>query len=279
MSSFDLARRVWVPLVLGAIVGAPGRTARADEVDACATASEEGQKERDRGHFIAARALFLSCVREACPAIVRADCAEWLQGVDAKMPTIVVRARDAEGHDLSGARVSVDAAPVTGHEEGRAIPIDPGPHRLTFEAEGAPTITREMVIREGEKGRIVDVTFGAISAGGKEREGQRAEPGLAIPPAAIAFGALALAGTGAFIGFGWSAKSTIDGLRASCAPQCAPALLEPAKRDQLVANISIGVAAAALTTAAVIVVFQNVRRPAASASRAGIRLEGAGFSF
>src|SRR5215470_4150062 len=78
---------------------------------ACIEASEQGQQLRDEGKLIKAREKFLTCVRDTCPGMIRKDCTEWLAGVDANLPSVVVSARDESGHDVTTVRVLLDGEP------------------------------------------------------------------------------------------------------------------------------------------------------------------------
>jgi hypothetical protein len=71
---------------------------------------------------------------------------------------------------------------------------------------------------------------------------------------------VALAGAGSFVFFGLRAKQDVDEMRTSCAPFCDPARVDAARRDALIANISLGVGAAALVTAGVFV-FVSQKAP------------------
>jgi hypothetical protein len=244
--------------------------ARADTIEECASASEQGQVLRDRGELRAARALLVKCAAEACPGVVRKDCAEWLDGVDRKMPTITPRARDEAGRDQIDVRLTADGELLATSLDGRAIPIDPGPRRLRFERPGSPPVEEQIIVREGEKNRPIDVVFGpAKSASPAKPEPPSAPPdsggGFRIPTASWILGGVAVAGAASFTFFGLRAKGDVDEMRISCAPVCDAARVDAAKRDALIANISLGAGAAALVTAGVLVF---VSQPASASSSA-----------
>jgi hypothetical protein len=136
------------------------RSARADEKDACIAAAEKSQIERRAGHLGASRELLVSCSADACPTVIRSDCARWLGEVEAATPTIVVRAIDAVGEDVRAGDVAIDGAPRPAALEGHAISLDPGSHNLRVSAHGL-TVERDFVVREGERDRVVAVRLGA----------------------------------------------------------------------------------------------------------------------
>jgi hypothetical protein len=131
---------------------------------ACVQASEQGQTERDEGKYRAARKSFLACSRDACPALVVRSCANWLRELDTTAPTIVVGARDDHGSDLSDVTVTFDGAPFASHLDGRPIEVDSGEHVLRFEREGSEPVEQKLVIRAGERARVVTVTLRSPSA-------------------------------------------------------------------------------------------------------------------
>ncbi len=251
-------------------------SARADDVDVCVTASDEGHVLRDKGRLRAAREHFLTCSAERCPAIVRRDCAAWLAAVTDALPSVVVRARDTAGHDLLEVRVTADTEPLVERLDGRALAVDPGWRTFRFSTKDAPDVTQTVLLREGERGRVLDVVLGEMGReGGALSNGSRRAAAststFSIPSATWVFAGFSLVGFGAAIGFGAAAKSAVDDMRQTCAPTCEPSRVDEARRDMIVANVALGVGAAALGTAAVLLLIRNVGRHETGASRASAR--------
>jgi hypothetical protein len=248
--------------------------ARADTIEECASASEQGQVLRDKGELRAARALLVKCAAAACPGIIRKDCSEWLEEVDRKMPSITPRARDAAGRDQIDVRLLEGDEVLATRLDGRAIAIDPGPRRLRFERAGSPPVEEAIIVREGEKNRPIDIVLGpAPGAPEKTPPAPPSAPpgsgsGFRIPTASWILGGVALAGAGSFVFFGLRAKQDVDDMRTSCAPSCDPSRVDAARRDALIANISLGVGAAALVTAGVFVFIVSQPAPASSSPSA-----------
>ena len=140
--------------------------ARAD-VQACLVASEKGQRARTAGKLREAREQFLLCSSDGCPAMVRRDCAQWQGEVIATLPSVVLGAKDRGGRDLFDVTVTVDGEPLVTKLDGKSLPIDPGPHTFKFEMPGAPPVVERALVKEGEKARVITVTFaiGAASSG------------------------------------------------------------------------------------------------------------------
>jgi hypothetical protein len=131
-----------------------------DDKRACAEASEEAQLRRIHNKIRGARDELLVCARDVCPPLVKHDCEQWLAEVDASMPTLVVSALDAQGRDVGNVRVEVDGQPFLDKLDGNAVAIDPGEHAMRFVHEGDPDVEQKIIVREGEKNRLVSVRFG-----------------------------------------------------------------------------------------------------------------------
>ena len=152
-----------VPRVGGRRGLAMGPTAAAQAADpiskdACATAYENAQRLRQSGKLRAAKAQLTTCENEACASFMRNDCTKWDAEIAEAMPTIVVGAKDENGHDTSQVRVIVDDVVVADQLDGRPIPVDPGQHhvrrrRLQRLAGREVRQEREVSSRVGRKGR------------------------------------------------------------------------------------------------------------------------------
>jgi hypothetical protein len=200
------ARRVWIACtaLAFAIPGAP-RAARADDpVAECIAASEKGQTERDAGKYRAARADFAQCARDVCPRVVTKACNTWVHDLDATAPTLVLGARDEQGHDLEDVTVTFDGEPFATRLDGSPIEVDGGPHVLRFERAGCVPVEQRIVLRAGEKARVVTVTLASeastIPAPAPPPPVELApEPLLSarhVTSATLMLGALGAAGTG-----------------------------------------------------------------------------------
>lgn len=231
-------------LVLPLVVSLAAPAYAASEKQACIAASEKAQGLRTEGHMIAARQQLLVCARDVCPTIVRKDCARWVAEVDEALPSIVLAAKDGAGHDVTDVRVSVDDQPFVDKLDGKSQVIDPGSHVFKFERDGVPPVTETVLVREGEKNRIVQIqwttpaTGGAGAAGGKDAGSESAKP---IPPATWILGGIGVIGLAGFTAFGISARSQASDLRSTCAPACEQSDVDAVKRKALFADVSLGV--------------------------------------
>jgi hypothetical protein len=153
-------RRAWLAFLLLAVPSRAGAQ-EPPEAGACVEASDRGQNERDAGKYRAARKSFLTCSREACPQVVLRSCATWLRDLDQTAPTVVLGARDDGGHDITDVDVTFDGAPFASHLDGRPIEVDSGEHVLRFERAGSEPVEERLVLRAGERARVVTVTLRA----------------------------------------------------------------------------------------------------------------------
>jgi hypothetical protein len=176
-------------------------------------AAERGQTERDEGRYRAARESCLACARDVCPKLVTSACTKWLREAEDDAPTVVLGAKSERGDDLTDVRVSFDGAPFASLLDGRPLEADAGEHIFRFGRDGSLSIDKRLVLRAGEKARVVTVTFAPTDAAGAP-----GPPGTATPHetgawtperslvsprnaalAGLGLGALAAAGGGAFM--------------------------------------------------------------------------------
>jgi hypothetical protein len=143
-----LARIGFLALAASLVVGA----ANADDA-ACIDATEKALALRRQGKLHDARKTLALCAAPTCPDEVKQECAKRIEAVNAAMPTLVLAARDANGNDVRGAAVTMDGVPLAGALDGRPLEIDPGPHTFRFEMTGLVPVEKQLVLRDGEKGR------------------------------------------------------------------------------------------------------------------------------
>jgi hypothetical protein len=176
-----------------------------DAKQACIAAAELGQSQRDEGKYRGARAAFVECAKDSCPRVVGQSCTKWLRELDETAPTVVLGAKDEHGTDLTDVTVTLDDQPFATTLDGKPVTLDTGPHVLRFQKEGSPPVEQKLVVRAGERARVVSVTIGsgvAETAPTKPPEEEKPPPREAIlsphhvTTAAIVLGAIAVGGTG-----------------------------------------------------------------------------------
>jgi hypothetical protein len=135
-------------------------SASADGTSECLQAASKGQVLRDNAKIVEARELFVLCARPQCPAMVRSDCATWLEAADKNVPTVVIRAKNVAGGDVVDFRMQIDGVPLTTSSAGLAIPLDPGSHELHFQLPDGTGVDRTIVVLEGQKNQPIEVVLG-----------------------------------------------------------------------------------------------------------------------
>jgi hypothetical protein len=233
--------------------------ARADGAAECLRGSEEGLAARDHGRLREARKRFVSCAADACPKSLRIDCARWLEEVEASLPTVAFGAKDARGADLFDVSVYVDGERVLGHEQGKAIALDPGPHTVRFERPGAKPVEERVLLRAGERNRSIIGSFTA-DAEPKARSltTEQKTPdvlppsrsGSGVPVISLALGGVGLAALGGFTFFALTGQRERTRLEEACSPGCTDAQIDGLKTRYILADVSLGVGIVALGLAA-----------------------------
>jgi hypothetical protein len=137
------------------------RSAMADDGTApsCGDAYTQAQTLRNARKLVKARDALRVCAQPTCKDFVVKDCTQWLDEVQAGLPTVVAVAKDAEGNALPNVKVFVDGQPLA-IDVGRSIEVDPGPHTFTFQAADGTKTDKQVLIVEGEKEKLVTVTLG-----------------------------------------------------------------------------------------------------------------------
>jgi hypothetical protein len=227
------------------------------EKSACVAGLDRAQSLEASKKLRAARASYLACSAEGCPELVREDCARSLVALDAALPSVVFSAL-AEGRDVADVRVLVDGELVTEGLDGRAFPLDPGAHVVRFEraAGGARAVDMPLVVRQGEKNRLVSVTFTSPLPKEEETKPEGKRPFPILPVAFAATGVVALGG-GLLLRL--RADSDADDLRRSCAPACDPSERNALSDKLVLANVALGIGLGALALSAATWIFAPSR--------------------
>lgn len=150
--------------------------ANAADVQTCLDAAERGQRARSSGKLREARDSFQLCGLESCPAMVRRDCVQWLSEVTQSLPTLVFGAKDANGRDLFDVTVSMDGEVILGKLDGKSVAVDPGPHTFKFDVPGRASVVERALVKEGEKSRVMSVSFGADPNAPPPSNGDKPQP-------------------------------------------------------------------------------------------------------
>lgn len=272
------------------MLSAPAQAADKGE---CRDAYVEGQRLRQQGKLTLARDELVVCAQDACPKVVRADCATWLAEVEASIPSVVVSAIGLDGTDSIDVRVLADGELLRERLDGRQIPLDPGPRLLRFELEGAPAIERRVVLREGDKSRSIEVSFERPAPPPpkrqeKQRPPRKHEERIVPWPLVGVAGGLALAGVAVFVGLGVTAKNEYQELDERCGPNaaspsargtCSPDEVDDVHMKLVLADVSLGVALGFFAVGAGLTIFNLTSQTQETGWRLQVGPGGARVSF
>jgi hypothetical protein len=233
--------------------------AAAAESTTCTDSYEKAQENRAASHLKAALVELKACVAPDCPKFMRDDCARWMDQVESALPTVVFAARRA-GEDLTDVEVSCDGAPLVKSLDGKAVPMDPGLHEFSFNTSGSPPAHRQMLIRQGERNRIIDIAFGVVHEEAPAPPPAAASvevnvPAQPAPPSAImrylpyGLAGLGVLGGAGFALFGIEGNNQRKDLERTCSPYCESSQVSSVRTKYAVADtflavgiVSVGVA-------------------------------------
>jgi hypothetical protein len=228
-----------------------GRTGFAQSAESSCQAVEQTESMRAQGNYRAARSRLLECVNAQCGGDVRRRCAATLQKLDAATPSIVVRAEDENGNDVSDVSVSLGDEPLVTALDGMAIAVDPGEHRFVFRRPGHDAVVQTLEIRKGEKFRSIDVKIGtapAATPAAAEVEHQTEQPSRARLAASLTLFGVGAVGAAGFAWLGTKARSH-ERVLESCKPECSDGSVDAVSKRYLLANVSLGVSVVSIGVA------------------------------
>jgi hypothetical protein len=172
--------------------------------------------------------------------------------------------------------VLVDGVLAADQLDGGPIAEDPGPHVFRFEPPNGAAVEENVIVHEGERNRLVRVVFGATPAASSSaptpassgsptaaRDAGVSASRPLLPTASWAFGAVGVAGLGAFAYFGLTGQSLRDTLLDSCASAhtCNPSEVGPMRTDLIAADVSLGIGIVALGVATYFALARPSVRP------------------
>jgi hypothetical protein len=110
--------------------------------------------------------LYAQCARATCSEDTRRECAARRAQIEADTPSLVPLVTDDAGEPRVLVEVRIDGALVTSRLDGRALPVDPGKHDLTFSTDAGVFATRRLMVVQGERNRAIHVVLHAADEGG-----------------------------------------------------------------------------------------------------------------
>jgi hypothetical protein len=248
---------------------------------ACTAAYHRAQSLEQASQLREAEKVWLSCARPTCGAFLAHECTFRHAQVEGDIPSLVPTLSDAQGTPITDAQVSIDGVLLTHRMEGRAFPVDPGIHALTFRNGQGLLAEEKVVVSQGQRNRLIAVKLPGPpeDPATGDREPGRAPAALDLRPTAMVepdvsaaaadkslgesppvtrrsgarvapwlLGGLGVAGLAGFGVLTYWGRQDNDRL-ATCSPRCPPASVEHIRRLYLGANVALGVGLAALVGA------------------------------
>jgi hypothetical protein len=219
---------------------------------ACADSYKNAQVKRTSGALRSAREALLVCVSDRCPSVLRPDCMRWLTEVEAAMPSLAFAAKGEGGQDITDVRVAIDGQPLTEVLDGKAVNVDPGTHTVRFEHTGVTAIEQPIVVREGEKARVISVSWAKESAREPSSTHRELEAKSGPPTSAWIFGGLGVVGLGAFGALALHGMQRRSDLRSQCFGSCDQSQVDPIKTEFAIADVALGIGIVSLGVATVL---------------------------
>ncbi|MDI3285530.1 hypothetical protein [Polyangium sp. 15x6] len=215
------------------------------------------------GKLVDALETFRLAAREAtstAPNVV-AEANQHIDTLEKRVPTLTVLVAKSRPGDA----ISLDGRPVTA---GSALRVDPGEYTLTLKRDGAIASEQRITLEERKSLRVeLEATPGGEGGGAAPFSLQRT-----LGWTAVGVSAASLVTMGVFIGLRGDRLSKVEAAcptLTNCDPSVAPIANEGATYATLV-NVFAGLSGAA-AVAGVVLLF-TAPAPAASAPRAGVRL-------
>jgi len=234
----------------------------ADKTD-CASTYERSQELRAAGKMREAGETLVKCADPTCPRFIQNDCTQWLVEVQRDMPTVVLAVKDERGEEATHVKVTLDGEVIATELDGRAIAVDPGLHTFGFELAGSPAIEQKYIIRQGQKARILEVSF-APSGGDlpdespyqsvplppplKEEPPVPQNPNEWLRPYSYVAAGVGVLGIAGFIALGASGKAKEEELRDTCGTSCNPDDVDSIRTRYVLADVSLGLGIVGLGT-------------------------------
>ena len=258
-------------------------SARAQDAAACRDGYDRSQVSRDAGKLLEARKLLQQCSGAGCSAFVQKECVGWLEDVEARLPSVILSAKEAGGADLVDVAVTIDGQQGPRKLDGRSLDVDPGDHTFVFQLADGRKAEQRVFVREREKAKVIAVTIG-----GSRELAKPVEPSPPKEAPAARGGASPLEVVGfiaAGVGVAGLAVGTIFGLNASSklsAPQCDtaakvcdPGVIDDAKSAATVSTIGFVAGGVLLAGGVTLVLLSPKAGQSATAETKSARLSAA----
>ena len=247
-----VARLVTIAATAAALLHPASAPAAEPDKAVCAEAYRSAQTQRKNGALERARASLLVCLSDRCPAVLQPDCTRWLTEVEAALPSVSFAARNREGEDVTSVRVSIDGKLLTSSLDGKAISLDPGSHTFRFEYGAEEPISQTIILREGEKARVVSVSWVKERPELTARAPSPVRTEGGAPASAWIFGGVGVASVATFGALAIHAVQRRSDLEQQCFGSCRQEDVDSIKTQLAIADVALGVGLVSLGISAVL---------------------------
>lgn len=232
------------------------------DVAECAKEFEQAQEFRKTGKLSAASAAFIRCSQPICPKFIAKECTDGYSETQASLPSVVLRARGERGEELVDVAVQVDGGAARDRLDGLALPLDPGVHDFVFRIPGREPLSVRTLLAEGERNKVVwadfrkpDSAAAPETPAGTARPADASRPASPLPLYLIGGAGLLTLGGGVILRV--LADNEYDDLTAECKPNCTSEQVDSVDMKYTASTTLIGVGAAALVTAGVLLIVRG----------------------
>lgn len=243
----------WVVLV----TTLSGHAALADEKADCEDASVQGQRLRNAHKLVEARKELLVCAAAQCPLVIQTDCTSWLTEVEQSLPTVVITATDGAGRDRLDVSVTLDGEGPARKLSGEALPMNPGPHSVHFEADGGAVLDQPILVKEGVKNQNVTVVLVESPAPAPKAVAPPPDSPRAFPWRTVGWvaGAAGVVGLGIGTAFGIKAIADKSGAHCDASNACDAGPLSDANTSATISTVGVVAGAVVIAGSAAILLF------------------------
>ncbi|WP_437806277.1 hypothetical protein [Sorangium sp. So ce1078] len=268
-----LATSLW-PLSATADEPAAPEAGAGSGVEQCISSHAEVQKLRKNQQLLEARRVLKGCARSECPAPVLRDCASWVDELEMATPSVVFNVTSG-GEQVAGSTILVDGQPVELSSSGAPLRLDPGKHTYRVEHDGYRPVAKEVILFEGQRFQQLNVALEPVVAPQVPvAQASITETYRPVPALTYVLAGVGVAGAASFAVWGLMGRSEQDHLEQTCRPECTDSDLATVRTRYLIADISLGVGAAAFAGAALTYLLRPTKeRPVAVSvepSRTGV---------
>jgi hypothetical protein len=253
-----------------ASLGRPAQVEAAEPDKAmCAETYRHAQVQRKNGALKRARESLLVCVSDKCPSVMQPDCTRWLTEVEAALPSIAFAAKGLDGKDVTLVHVVMDGQSLTDTLDGKSIAVDPGSHVVRFEYGSEPPIEQTIIVREGEKARVVSVSWAKPQEGAAANGPAAARSGGSSAVGAWVLGGIGVAGLATFGVLAVHGMGRRSDLEKECFGSCRQDQVDSIKTEFVVADIALGVGVASIAVSAILFLSSGSSRGSGEKTASG----------